>query len=71
MSPPKNLEIAKTSFLSKSNSEFIEKLYLRYLENDKSLPESWKNYFNTLGEEIDTIVKDIKGPRWNPNKKKI
>ncbi len=71
MSSPKNLEIAKTSFLSKSNSEFIEKLYLRYLENDKSLPESWKNYFNTLGEEIDTIVKDIKGPRWNPNKKKF
>ena len=71
MSSSKNLEIAKTSFLSKSNSAFIEEMYLRYIENDNSLPSSWKDYFETLGEELDTIVKEIEGPTWKPQKKKI
>ena len=70
MSSSKNLEISKTSFLSKANSSFIEDMYLRYLANDTTLPLSWKNYFNTLGEEIDTIVKDLEGPTWKPDKKK-
>ena len=71
MSSSKNLEISKTSFLSKANSSFIEEMYLRYLENDTTLPSSWKNYFNDLGEEIDTIVKDLEGPTWKPDKKKV
>tara|TARA_B100000579_G_scaffold93896_1_gene74201 strand:- start:5504 stop:8398 length:2895 start_codon:yes stop_codon:yes gene_type:complete len=71
MSSSKNLEISKTSFLSKANSSFVEDMYLRYLANDTTLPLSWKNYFNTLGEEIDTIVKDLEGPTWKPDKKKV
>ena len=71
MSSSKNLEIAKGSFLSKSNSVFIEEMYLRFLEKDPSLPVSWKSYFVSLGEEIDTVVKEIEGPTWKPNKKKI
>ena len=71
MSSSKNLEISKTSFLSKANSGFIEDMYLRYLANDTTLPLSWKNYFNTLGEEIDDIVKDLEGPTWRPHKKKV
>ena len=71
MSSSKNLEIAKGSFLSKSNSTFIEEMYLRFLEKDPSLPVSWKSYFVSLGEEIDTVVKEIEGPTWKPNKKKI
>ena len=51
MSSSKNLEIAKGSFLSKSNSVFIEEMYLRFLEKDPSLPVSWKSYFVSLGEE--------------------
>ena len=71
MSSSKNFEIAKGSFLSKSNSVFIEEMYLRFLEKDPSLPVSWKSYFVSLGEEIDTVVKEIEGPTWKPNKKKI
>ena len=71
MSSSKNFEIAKGSFLSKSNSVFIEEMYLRFLEKDPSLPVSWKSYFASLGEEIDTVVKEIEGPTWKPNKKKI
>ena len=46
-------------------------MYLRFLEKDPSLPESWKSYFTALGEETDTVVKEIEGPTWKPNKKKL
>tara|TARA_B100000700_G_scaffold325035_1_gene432718 strand:+ start:1114 stop:4005 length:2892 start_codon:yes stop_codon:yes gene_type:complete len=71
MSSSKNIEISKTSFLSKSNSAFIEDMYIRFLEKDPSLPESWRSYFLSLGENIDIITKEIKGPTWNPRPKKI
>ena len=45
MSSSKNLEQEKTSFLNKSNSAFIEDMYIRFIENDPNLPESWKKYF--------------------------
>ena len=41
----------KTSFLSKSNNAFIESLYLKYINNDPELPQSWKEFFNGLGDE--------------------
>ncbi len=71
MSSSKNLEIAKTSFLSKLNSSFIEDMYLRFLENDPSLPVSWQSYFKSLGDELDIVVKEIEGPTWKINKRKI
>ena len=71
MSTSKNIEYKKTSFLSKSNSAFIEQMYLKFINKDSDLPESWKNYFLDIGEEIDLVVKEINGPSWNPVKKKI
>ena len=37
MSSSKNLEFEKSGFLSKSNSAFIEQMYLQYLNNDPNL----------------------------------
>jgi len=71
MSSSKNIEFEQTSFLSKSNSAFIEDMYLKYIEKDPNLPESWKKYFETLGEDLDLIVREIEGPSWNKNRKKI
>ena len=45
MSASKNLEYEKTSFLSKSNSAFIERMYLKFVNKDEDLPNSWKDYF--------------------------
>ena len=70
MSSSKNLEFEKSGFLSKSNSAFIEQMYLQYLNNDPNLPKSWKEYFNEIGDEADIIVKEINGPSWNPKKNK-
>jgi len=71
MSSSKNLEYKKTSFLSKNNSAFIEQMYLKFINKDSDLPESWKKYFLEIGEEIDVVAKEINGPSWNPIKKKI
>ena len=71
MSSSKNLEFEKTGFLSKSNSAFIEQMYLQYINRDPQLPGSWKNYFDEIGEEIEVIVNEINGPSWSPKKNKI
>ena len=71
MSSSKNLEYEKTSFLNKSNSAFIEEMYIRFIEKDPNLPESWKKYFETLDDDIQSVIKEIEGPTWQPNKKRI
>ena len=69
MSAEKNLNNKKTSFLSKNNSSFIENMYLRYIDKDPSLPDSWNTYFSDLNEDLSLITKEIEGPSWR--KKKI
>ncbi len=71
MSSSKNLEYKKTSFLNKSNSAFIEQMYVKYVNNDPNLPESWKKYFIDIGDDINSIVKEVNGPSWSPRKNKI
>ena len=71
MSSSKNLEIAKTSFLSKSNSAFIEEMYLKYINKDSDLAESWKEYFSGIEDEMQEVIKEINGPSWKPFSKKI
>jgi len=71
MSSSKNLEYEKTSFLNKSNSAFIEQMYLKFINKDTDLPDSWKNYFEGIGDELNIIVKEINGPSWGPKKNKV
>ncbi len=68
MSASKNLEYKKTSFLSKYNNNFIEEMYVRFVEKDPTLPRSWKEYFIDLGDDFELITQEIKGPTWNPKK---
>ena len=71
MSSSKNLEFEKNSFLNKSNGAFIEQMYLKFINKDDNLPESWKKYFDEIGEELDVVAKEINGPSWSPKKKRI
>ena len=66
-----NLTYDKTSFLSKSNSAFIENMYLKYFEGDPELPQGWKDFFDGLGEEKKDILNEVYGPSWAPKKKSI
>ena len=64
MSISSNRKFEETSFLSKSNSSFIEQMYLKYLNKDIDLPEGWKKYFESLSEETSIAIKELKGPSW-------
>ena len=63
-----NIIFEKTSFLQGSNSPFIKELYLQYLKNSSTLPESWKEFFDGLDEDQEVIKKEILGPSWAPKK---
>ena len=68
MSTVKNNNIfEKTSFLG-GNSSFIKELYLKYLNNPKSIPQSWVEFFDGLDEDQEVVKKEILGPSWVPRK---
>ena len=45
-------------------------MYLRFINKDPKLPESWANYFEGIGEEIKVIASEINGPSWGAFKSK-
>jgi len=65
----KNITYKKTSFLTGVNSEFIKEFYADYISDPKSIPESWKRFFDGLSDDEKLIYDDIKGPSWSPVKK--
>ena len=69
MTSSKNIEFKKTSFLNKSNSAFIEEMYIKYIEKDPNLPKSWREYFKDLNDDIESIIKEVEGPSWAQRKK--
>ena len=64
MSISSNRKLENTSFLSKSNSAFIEQMYLKYINQDPNLSDEWKNYFDNLKEETSVAIKELEGPSW-------
>src|SRR5210317_2044192 len=68
MSASKNKVFQTTSFLSKSNSSYIEQMYEKFCHDPNQLPDSWKQYFDALGEEKELINKETNGASWSPKK---
>jgi 2-oxoglutarate dehydrogenase E1 component len=64
-----NITFEQTSFLQGGNSSFIKDQYLKYLNNPKSIPQSWSDFFDGLGESKEVIKREILGPSWAPIKK--
>ena len=46
-----NTTYKKTSFLVGNNSEFINEFYADYLSDPKSIPDSWRQFFEGLKNE--------------------
>ena len=42
--------------------------YLQYLNDPTTVPQSWKEFFDGLGEDQEVIQKEILGPSWAPKK---
>ena len=71
MSSSNNLENKNATFLNKSNSGFIEEMYVKFINKDPSLSESWIEYFSSVDEDMKILVDEINGPSWKPFSKKI
>ncbi len=69
MSISSNRKLEETSFLSKSNSAFIEQMYLKYINKDKDLSVEWKKYFDELKEDTSVAIKELEGPSWGKKSK--
>ena len=46
-------------------------MYLKFVNKDADLPDSWKDYFEGIGDELNIIAKEINGPSWGPKKNTI
>lgn len=65
----KNLD--QNSFLFAGNGNFIEDLYLKFLENPENVDNYWRDFFNNLDEGQSQALKSILGASWLPRKNKV
>ena len=45
----------------------MENLYARYLDDPNSVDDSWRQYFQSLGDDAETIVAETRGAPWTPS----
>ena len=57
-------QIDQNSFLSGSSAHYIEKLYAQYEHNPSSVDKQWRDYFDSLNEDKDIVLKNVKGASW-------
>ncbi len=53
-----------SSFLQGQNAEFVEQLYARYAKDPSSVDESWRKFFEDLGDDRRQVEAEAKGPSW-------
>ena len=54
-----NTTYKKTSFLAGNNSEFINEFYADFLSDPRSLPESWRKFFEGLSDDEKLIYDNL------------
>ena len=60
----RNALMEQTSFLSGTNSHFIEHLHALYLKNPASVDSSWQTFFESLGEDPSLVEAEATGAPW-------
>ena len=53
-----------SSFLQGHNADYIEQLYARYAENPGAVDESWRAFFQALGDAPEAAKAEAEGPSW-------
>jgi len=61
---PKNSEFHSSSFLQGQNAEYVEQLYARYADNPDAVDESWRAWFQALGDDASDVQREARGPAW-------
>ena len=70
MSSSKSKIFETTSFLSKSNSSYIEQMYDKFCDNPNAVPDSWKQYFEGIRDDKELATENKKAS-WEPKKLKL
>jgi len=51
--------------LSGTNLTFVAEVYSRYLKDPHSVDSSWARFFTELGDDTNSIMKELQGASWN------
>jgi 2-oxoglutarate dehydrogenase E1 component len=57
-------DIDGTTFLTGANAGFIAELYARFLEDPRSVDESWRRFFSEMNDDVTTLLTEARGPFW-------
>jgi 2-oxoglutarate dehydrogenase E1 component len=60
------MSVQADSFLTGANAPYIADLYLRYVEDPKSVDPAWVAFFSQLGDDPAAIRSDVYGAPWRP-----
>ena len=61
-------DLDQNSFLFAGNGDFIEDLYLKFLENPENVDDYWRDFFKNLDEAQSQALQSILGASWLPRK---
>jgi 2-oxoglutarate dehydrogenase E1 component len=56
----------QTTAIFGANSTYVEELYELYLQNPKSVDESWQGFFKDMGDSLNNVLKNNSGASWSP-----
>lgn len=62
------MSVLEKEFLFGESFDFISSLYKKYLENQETVPESWRQFFQEMGDSLDVFSIEKKGPSWQQKK---
>src|SRR5437868_1530351 len=64
-------DIDGTTFLTGANAGFIAELYTRFLEDPRSVDESWRRFFSEMNDDVATLLTEARGPSWAKRERAI
>ncbi|MDZ7709401.1 MAG: 2-oxoglutarate dehydrogenase E1 component [Roseovarius sp.] len=59
-----NDQFHASSFMQGHNAEYLEQLYARYAHDPGAVDESWKKFFDDLGDPGSDVTREAQGPSW-------
>jgi 2-oxoglutarate dehydrogenase E1 component len=63
-----NQGFLRTAFLDGANATYVEALQARFEKDPGSVEASWRDFFESLGDDVESVEKTAAGPSWErPN----
>ncbi len=51
-------------FLNSANAPYVAELYFKFSQDPNSVDKNWIDFFNSLGDDDLSVIKDFGGPQW-------